>query len=547
MLHYHRRITARPAAAVIAIAIVIAGFAAAVITAVLAVVLGVGVAPPAYAQGGVTVSDSGHENRFPDGLRFHIEAASDSEIEEIRVYVRKLGQSSRITYRTVEFEPGASISGETLFRSKTANEYIPTGTRLSYYFEIRTADGAVTETAPQTVVYLNTGLEWQTVSDGFINVYYYLHNRQSQARAEAVLSVAADTYQFMQPLLGVELTEPMNIVVYSHYGHMLDAMRVGSQVAAQQLRVLGKAFTNERALLVDADSTLSDETVLGTAAHEFTHLLVADAAGSAYSGVHTWLNEGLAVYSERNPGNEFGRYIGAAIRNDDVPPLSSLVNYAGTPSETLRNYGQGYAVVSYMLDTYGPEKMAALFASLPTTRGTDKALEAAYGLTILELDNEWRQSVGLDARAAATPALPPLQQLPTRRPTPTPTAAPLPATAPAVAAAPAQSGAPTATPSPAPTATATPAPTYTPLPAPTLRAEAVPETAAPTTTTAAPAGGGCSAPPPAQSGTGGIPTELASAALLAIPVGLLGLAAVRRRRGWRVGPPGSGLRAPDPL
>lgn len=522
MLHCHRRIAVRPAAAIIAI--VIAGFAAGFAAAVIAAIPGIGVAPPAYAQGGVTVSDSGHENRFPDGLRFHIDAASDREIEEIRVYVRKLGQSSRTTYRTVEFEPGRSVSGETLFRSKTANEYIPTGARLSYYFEIRTADGAVTETAPQTVVYLNTGLDWQTVSDGFINVYYYRHNRQSQPRAEAVLEVAADTYQFMQPILGVELTEPMNIVVYSHYGHMLDAMRVGSQVAAQQLRVLGKAFTNERALLVDADGTLSDETVLGTAAHEFTHLLVADTAGSAYSGVHTWLNEGLAVYSERNPGSEFGRYIGAAIRNDDVPPLSSLVNYAGTPSETLRNYGQGYAVVSYMLDTYGPEKMAALFASLPMTRGTDKALEAAYGLTILELDNEWRQSVGLDVRAAATPALPPLQQLPTRRPTPTPTAAPLPATAPAVAAAPAQSDAPTAT--PAPTATAAPAPTYTPLPSPTRRAEAA--AAVPTT----PAGGSCSAPPP-QSGNGGIPAELASAALLAIPAGLLGLAAARRRRGWR--------------
>lgn len=514
MLPYHRRLAARPAAVIAIIIVVIA------VAAGSAAVTGVGIAP-AYAQGGVTISDSGHENQFPDGLRFHIDAASDSEIEEIRVYVRKLGQSSRITYRTVEFEPGASISGETLFKSKTANEYIPTGTRLSYYFEIRTADGAVTETEPQTVVYLNTGLDWQTVSDGFINVYYYRHNTQSQARAEAVLEIAADTYQFMQPVLGVELTEPMNIVVYSHYGHMLDAMRVGSRVAAQRLRTLGKAFTNERALLVDGDEFHPDDVVLGTAAHEFTHLLVADAAGSAYSGVHTWLNEGLAVYSERNPGNEFGRYIGAAIRNDDVPPLSALVTYAGTPEETLRNYGQGYAVVAYMLDTYGPEKMAALFASLPTTRATDKALESAYGLTLLELDNEWRQSVGLEARVPATPALPPLQTLPTRRPTPTPTAGP------AVAAAPAQSGAPTATPAPAPTAEATPAPTYTPLPPPTRRAEARSEPAAPTTN--APAGGGCSAPPP-QAGSSGVPTELASASMLVIPVGLMALVAVQRRQ-----------------
>ena len=529
MLQYHRRLAGWPAAVpVIAIAIAI------VMAAIAAAVVGVGGALPAYAQGGVTVTDSGHENQFPDGLRFYIDADGADAVEEIRVYVRKLGQSSRTAYRTVEFEPGASISGEAQFKSKTGSEYIPTGTRLEYHFEIRSADGGVTETAPQTVVYLNTGLDWQLLSDGFINVYYYQFNRQSEPRAEGVLAVAADTYDFMRPILGVELTEPMNIVVYSHYGHMREAMRSASRVADQNLRTLGKAFTNERALLVDGE--LSDDTVLSTAAHEFTHLLVADAAGSAYSGVHTWLNEGLAVYSERQPESEFNHYLNAAIRADEVPPLEALITYAGTPRETLRNYGQGYSVVSYMIDTYGADKMAALFANLPTTRGTEKSLESAYGLTLLELDNEWRQSVGLDARIPPTRELPAYQTLPTRRPTPTPTAAPTPAMA-AASAASAQSVAPAATAAPTaiPTLTPTPAPTYTPQPPPTRRAVAAASAtatpAAPTPATTAPAGGSCSAPA-AQSQSGGVlGGELAAAGLLAIPAGLIGLAAVRRRRG----------------
>ena len=261
--------------------------------------------PPGFAsaQSNVSINEHGVENQFPDGLRFHISASSESRIEEIRVYVRKLGQSNRSSYRSVEFEPGQSISGEVLFRSKTANEYIPTGTHLSYYFQILTADGANTETAPQSVVYLNTGLDWQTASAGLINVYYYHHNDQSETRANAVLNVAAGTYEFMAPILGVELIEPMSIVVYSDYSHMLDALQPASLVAAQRLRTLGKAFTNERTLLVDG----SLSNILSTAAHEFTHLLVADAAGSAYTGVDSWLNEGLAVYSERDPDSEFNR------------------------------------------------------------------------------------------------------------------------------------------------------------------------------------------------------------------------------------------------
>jgi len=496
-------------------------------------------AAPALAQGqaggDISVSRQGVENRFPDGLRFYIDAESGgSPIAEIRVYVRKLGQSSRSAYRVVEFEAGQAVSGEALFKSQTANEYIPTGTRLSYYFDIRTEDGGGLETEPEITVYLNRGLEWQSVSDGLINVYYYRQDGQSEGRAQAVLEVAADTYELMQPILGVELTEPMNIVVYSDYDDMRAALRPSSQVAARQLRTLGQAFANERSLLVDGSSDLfSGDNTLTTAAHEFTHLLVADAAGSAYSSIHTWLNEGLAVYSEQNPDSQFDNFLNAAIASDSVPPLSSLRTYAGTPGETLRNYGVGHSVATYMVETYGAGKMAALFAGVRETRNMERTLESVYGLTIHELDNEWRRSVGLGARDLATPAPPPLQAIPTRRPPPAAAAGGAQAESTPVAVA--------AVGTPA-RPTYTPRATYTPLPAPTRRGGGA--ALAPTDRGPMPpgggapgaqppyGGGGCSAPAPTpgQSG-GGVAPETASLALLAAPAGLLALAALRRRRG----------------
>ena len=459
------------------------------------------------AQGTITVIEQGVENQFPDGLRFHLEAQSSSPIEEIRVYVRKLGQSSRSVYRAVEFKPGERISGEALFQSKTSNEFIPTGTRLSYYFDIRTTDGQRLETEPQVLVYLNRGLDWDSVSDGLINVYYYHHSSESENRANQVLEVATDTYAHMGPILGVELTQPMNLVVYSDYADMRVALPPKSRVAAQQLRTLGQAFTTERTLLVDGSSDVfAGDNILSTTAHEFTHLLVADAAGTAYAQVHTWLNEGLAVYSEGD-NTEFGLYVNTAVRNDSVPPLASLRTYAGTPRETLRNYGLGHSAVTYMLDTYGQEPMTELFASIRTLHNFEKALEAAYGLTILELDNEWRGSLGLASRELSTPALPAFQAIPTRRPTPTPAGSAQQISAP-------QTTAPAAAPS---TPTRKPVPTYTSMPAPT--------TAAP----APSSGGGCGAPPPVSARRGSA-TELASAALLGGPLGLLALGAARRRR-----------------
>lgn len=457
------------------------------------------------AQDTVTVNRQGVENQFPDGLRFYIEAESASDIEEIRVYVRKLGQSSRTTYRTVEFEPGGAISGEALFQSKTSNEYIPTGARLEYYFDIRTVDGEQFETESETLVYLNTGLDWDVKSSGLINVYYYQYDQLSEVRAEAVLMVADETYQHMGPILGVELTEPMSIVVYSNYAHMREALRPSSRVAARHLRTLGQAFADERTLLVDgsSDPFVGDNT-LTTTAHEFTHLLVADAAGSAYSQVHLWLNEGLAVYSERQANNEYERYMEFAIENDRVPPLAGLRTFSGTPQETLRAYGQGHAVASYMLANYDQSLMAEIFAAIRTTHNFEKALTAAYGVTVPELDNEWRESVGLTPRDLSTPPPPPLQVLPTRRPTPT--------TPPAMAQAPSASPQDSTR---RPTPTTPPEPTYTPRPSPTQSAPAAPS-------------GGCGAAPEQS---GGISTQLASLTLLIAPAGLVALAAVRRRKG----------------
>ncbi len=458
------------------------------------------------AQDTVTINEHGVENQFPDGLRFFIVAEAASPIDEIRVYVRKLGQSSRTVYRAVEFEPGNSVSGEALFQSKTSNEYIPTGTRLEYHFDIRTADGADFQTEPETIVYLNEGLEWDVKSSGLIDVYYYDYDRLSEVRADLVLQVATKTYAYMGPILGVELTEPMSIVVYSNYSHMREALNPSSQVAAQQLRTLGRAYTNERTLLVDgSDDPYVGDNTLTTAAHEFTHLLVADAAGSAYSQVDMWLNEGLAVYSERQPGNEFERYMRNAIFNDRVPPLAGLRTFAGTPQETLRAYGQGHAVVKYMLAAYDPSLMQELFATLRTTYNFEKALVASYGVTVPELDNEWRESVGLAPRDLSTPPPPPLQVIPTRGAQP---AAEAPAsTEPAPTAAGQES-----TRQPTPTATTAPQPTYTPAPPPTP---------------SAPAGGGCGAAP-AESGN--VPSEMASLALLGVPAGLIALAGARRFR-----------------
>ena len=96
----------------------------------------------------------------------------------------------------------------------------------------------------------------------------------------------------MLPVLGITPTEPLRIVSYNNYRHMSSALPFRSQAVSEGLQTQGMAFGNERVLLVHG----FDPTVTGTVSHEFTHLLVSEAAGPAISQVPTWLNEGLAEY-----------------------------------------------------------------------------------------------------------------------------------------------------------------------------------------------------------------------------------------------------------
>ena len=65
------------------------------------------------------------------------------------------------------------------------------------------------------------------------------------------------------------------------------ALPFSSKTVSESLRTQGIAFADERSLIIYT----SNNSFVGTTKHEFTHLLVGDAAGRAYNRVPLWLNE----------------------------------------------------------------------------------------------------------------------------------------------------------------------------------------------------------------------------------------------------------------
>ncbi|MPZ24636.1 MAG: hypothetical protein GEU28_14145 [Dehalococcoidia bacterium] len=135
--------------------------------------------------------------------------------------------------------------------------------------------------------------------------------------------------------------------------------------------------------------------------HELTHLVVEEALRGPFGSIPLWLNEGAAVYSQSTPGN-YEPVVSDAIRRDELMTINQISSSPGDPSLVLLFYGQSWSIVNYLIEEYGEDAFGGLFRLYREGATSDRALEEVYGVGLVDLEDEWRESVGLEPRVRAT-------------------------------------------------------------------------------------------------------------------------------------------------
>ena len=468
--------------------------------------------PPAGAdEGTIRVQSLSVTSEFPEGIRFMVDATSESEITSVAVRFRT-GTQARGSYDYLAFDRGHTVSSELFWRTNSGGSYIPPGTMIRYNFEIEDASGARLDTEIEEFVYYDARFEWHEVEDGPITVAYH---GPVQRRAEIILEAIVDTLGRMGPLLGADTRTPIRVTMYNNVKEMLEALPPGSTTIRRELITEGQAFSQVGTLLVLGSGRLAR----GTASHEVTHILTSRAGDSIFRRVPSWLNEGLAEYGNVDPGFSYDIALEFAVATDRLLPITFSRVLPGTSEEAIIFYGQARSIVQFMVARFGPAKMNEFMATLKGGKNMDDALEQVYGVDRLGLENMWREALGAELydREAGGTARPTPVAWPSVLPyslTPQPESATI--------------GSVSSTPTPEPTATPAVTPSPEPTPTPVAVAKVVdgssPEAGQEGSTTEEDGGGGaCSRP---QHG-GPASVNLSSIGLL---VGLVGLAVRRRIR-----------------
>ena len=363
------------------------------------------------AQAAITFESFSTENHFPQDLTFNTTVSSSAgEITsaELVFHFRNEFSSDSSTRGQAEFDPADRVNLSYVWDTSAGT--VP-GAAVIYYWEVTDAAGNVARSDEQLVRYEDTRFDWHVQENEAIAVWW--HDRPDSF-GRRVFEIASEAVAVQHDLYQADLDFQIRILIYNDFEEFAAWNGVVSEFVG------GQAFVNQGVTAQIVSAYGSQEQWLNNVVpHEVSHLYFAQVTFNRRSTPPTWLDEGVAQF------NEFGNQRGAlrqteqAAEQGDLLSLSKLEHGFGFSNEarTRLAYAEAVSAVTYLVETYGEDGLAALLAAYKDGQTTAEAFVSALGLTPGEFEAGWSVWLGLEPGAYVTPTPWPL---PTFRPSPTP-------------------------------------------------------------------------------------------------------------------------------
>lgn len=347
---------------------------------------------------------------FPESATFRATLNSEAEITSV---VLEYGNEQQTCGEVIakafpQFTPGKTVEAEWTWEMRQSGS-LPPGAQLWWRWHITDANGQETVTETKTATWLDDVHKWQTTTSGesqSVRLHWYQGN---QAFATDLANAADSGLQFNETQSGLKADAPIDIYVYASTDDLKEAILYEPSWTG------GQAFPDQNIVILGiSESDL--EWGRDAMVHELTHVLVGHLTFSCLGDVPTWLNEGLAVYSEGELDPASENQLEDAIRDDTLLTVRSLSSgFSEVSDKAYLSYSQSYSITKFLIETYGQEKMTNLLVSLRDGLTIDEALIQTYGFDVDGLEASWRKAI--EAQPSSVSAQPTSPPTPTFVPT----------------------------------------------------------------------------------------------------------------------------------
>ena len=337
------------------------------------------------AAGRLAILDSSAEVEFPFKLHFSLAAESDVNITGIRLHytVDRESYAQVISEAYIEFVPDTAVDVRWTWDMRRTGG-LPPGVGVEYWWTVEDASGERVETTQTRVWFDDNRYTWQSLTEDKVTIYWY---EEEQLFAEELMLAAQQALARLAEDTGAYLKEPVKIYVYGDTQDLQGAMIFPQEWTG------GVAYTRHGIIAIGiAPYNLSWGR--RSIAHELTHLVIHQMTYNPYIGLPTWLNEGLAMYTEGILEAGFVNYLIRAVEENSLISVRSLSSpFSAYAEESYLSYAQSYSLVEFLITTYGQDKMLELLTTFSEGSSYDGALERVYGFDMDGLDTLWQDYV----------------------------------------------------------------------------------------------------------------------------------------------------------
>ncbi|PWH17471.1 MAG: hypothetical protein DDG60_01970 [Anaerolineae bacterium] len=330
---------------------------------------------------------------FPNTITFRAQLTANASIQSVVLEYgdNQLTCGEVIAKAFPEFTPGKTINVQWTWDMRQSGS-IPPGATIWWRWRITDANGQESVTEKKTITWLDSTYKWQSLTEGNVRIHWYKGN---QAFAREILAAAREGLARNEKSAGLKPNGTIEIYIYGDY----DALR--SAVLYTPSWTGGMAFPEFNIVIIGI-SPNNLEWGKNATVHELTHVLVGNLTFSCLGDVPTWLNEGLAVYSEGGLDSTSQRQLNQAIQQNTLLTVRSLSGgFSEVADKANLSYSQSYSIVKFLVETYGQPKMNELLLALRDGTPIDDALRQVYGFDVEGLEDAWRAAIGAKPRLAA--------------------------------------------------------------------------------------------------------------------------------------------------
>ena len=345
------------------------------------------------AQDELTVLDDSAQVEFPAKLNFNLSVESEVNITDIRLHyvVDRAGFAQVTSEVYIEFVPSTFVDAKWTWDTRKTGG-LPPGAGVDYWWTVEDASGNKTETTPVRVQFDDNRYHWNSLNKGKATIYWY---KGDTSFAQEIMAAAQQALTRLAEDTGAYLEKPAKIYVYANSQDLRGAMIYPQEWTG------GAAFTRYGIIAIGISSsnlTWGKRAI----AHELTHLVIHQMTLNPYSGLPTWLDEGLAMYTEGVLEPGLTAHLNKAIAENNLVSVRSLSSpFSAYTEESLLSYAQSYSLVKFLIENYGQAKMLELLNTFEQGSSYDGALDKVYGFDMDGMDALWQDYITMPAKITA--------------------------------------------------------------------------------------------------------------------------------------------------